>query len=127
MNINKLTEDNYIFYAMQNYDNSECNTVDDFYEDINKIKYIKRLLRRYDKLGELREQLIFNHIVLLGNVFGPQVTAELLFFKLEKRLWPALKTFLIFLGYMQDKVKSINTLSSDIELDGKLIDKLRKV
>ena len=74
MDINKLTADNYIFYAMKNYDNSECNTVDDFYEDISKIKYVKRLLRRYEKLGQLREQLIINHIVLLGNVFGPQGT-----------------------------------------------------
>ena len=127
MDINKLTADNYIFYAMKNYDNSECNTVDDFYEDISKIKYVKRLLRRYEKLGQLREQLIINHIVLLGNVFGPQVTTELLFFRLEEKLWPALKTFLIFLGYMPSRVNAVNARSSDIGLDEKLVDKLRKI
>ena len=69
MYFKRLTEENYQIFAMQHYDNQECNSVEDFYEDINRIKYVKRLFRRYVKKDELRERLIINHIVSLSNVF----------------------------------------------------------
>ena len=99
MYFKRLTEENYQIFAMQHYDNQECNSVEDFYEDINRIKYIKRLFRRYVKKDELRERLIINHIVSLSNVFGVEPATRLLFFKIEKELWPVLKTFLVLLSY----------------------------
>lgn len=127
MYFKKLTEENYQIYAMQHYDNQECNSVEDFYEDINRIKYIKRLFRRYVKKDELRERLIINHIVSLSNVFGVEPATRLLFFKIENELWPVLKTFLVLLSYMPERLKDPEVISSDIPLDERIVNTLRKI
>ena len=127
MYFKKLTEENYQIYAMQHYDNQECNSVEDFYEDINRIKYIKRLFRRYVKKDELRERLIINHIVSLSNVFGVEPATRLLFFKIENELWPILKTFLVLLSYMPERLKDPEVISSDIPLDERIVNTLRKI
>ena len=125
--VKKLTEENYQIYAMQHYDNQECNSVEDFYEDINRIKYVKRLFRRYVKKDELRERLIINHIVSLSNVFGVEPATRLLFFKIENELWPILKTFLVLLSYMPERLKDPEVISSDIPLDERIVNTLRKI
>ena len=122
-----MTEENYQIYAMQHYDNQECNSVEDFYEDINRIKYVKRLFRRYLKKDELRERLIINHIVSLSNVFGVEPATRLLFFKIENELWPILKTFLVLLSYMPERLKDPEVISSDIPLDERIVNTLRKI
>jgi hypothetical protein len=127
MYFKKLTEENYQIYAMQHYDNQECNSVEDFYEDINRIKYVKRLFRRYVKKDELRERLIINHIVSLSNVFGVEPATRLLFFKIENELWPILKTFLVLLSYMPERLKDPEVISSDIPLDERIVNILRKI
>jgi|TARA_Y100000310_G_C20296259_1_gene629544 hypothetical protein len=127
MYFKKLTEENYQIYAMQHYDNQECNSVEDFYEDINRIKYVKRLFRRYVKKDELRERLIINHIVSLSNVFGVEPATRLLFFKIENELWPILKTFLVLLSYMPERLKDPEVISSDIPLDERIVNTLRKI
>ena len=127
MYFKKLTEENYQIYAMQHYDNQECNSVEDFYEDINRIKYVKRLFRRYVKKDELRERLIINHIVSLSNVFGVEAATRLLFFKIENELWPILKTFLVLLSYMPERLKDPEVISSDIPLDERIVNTLRKI
>ena len=81
---------------MQHYDNPQCVEVEEFNDDLRRIKYIKRLFRRFETTGELKKHLILNHIILLYNVFGDAAT-PLLFFKLEKNYWPVLKAFLLFL------------------------------
>ena len=127
MYFKKLTEENYQIFAMQHYDNQECNSVEDFYEDINRIKYVKRLFRRYVKKDELRERLIINHIVSLSNVFGVEPATRLLFFKIENELWPILKTFLVLLSYMPERLKDPEVISSDIPLDERIVNTLRKI
>ena len=127
MYFKKLTEENYQIYAMQHYDNQECNSVEDFYEDINRIKYVKRLFRRYVKKDELRERLIINHIVSLSNVFGVEPATRLLFFKIENELLPILKTFLVLLSYMPERLKDPEVISSDIPLDERIVNTLRKI
>ena len=127
MYFKRLTEENYQIFAMQHYDNQECNSVEDFYEDINRIKYIKRLFRRYVKKDELRERLIINHIVSLSNVFGVEPATRLLFFKIENELWPVLKTFLVLLSYMPERLKDPEVISSDIPLDERIVNTLRKI
>ena len=127
MYFKKLTEENYQIYAMQHYDNQECNSVEDLYEDINRIKYVKRLFRRYVKKDELRERLIINHIVSLSNVFGVEPATRLLFFKIENELWPILKTFLVLLSYMPERLKDPEVISSDIPLDERIVNTLRKI
>jgi hypothetical protein len=102
----------------------------EFKEDMKRFDYLKRLFRRYRKSDELREQLVLNHLVVIYNVFGPEVATRLLFFKMAKEDYPALKTYLLFLNYMPTIVVGIkghDILSSVIEVDMKLADALRKI
>ena len=94
--INELTEDNFMMYAIKNYDNPSCIGMDEFLDDLKRFKYIKRLLRKHNVGKELKERLILNHIIVLGNLFGIEATTKMLFFKLEEKFWPQVKTFLVF-------------------------------
>ena len=96
MKFDELNQDNWILFAIRNYDNVAAVTYADFECDIKKFKYIKRLFKRYETTGELKTHLILNHIILLYNVFGEAAT-PLLFFKIEEKYWSVLKSFLIFL------------------------------
>ena len=126
----ELTEDTFIMYAVKNYDNPGCRGMDEFYDDLKRFKYIKRLLRKHDVGKELRERLILNHIIVLGNLFGIEPTTKMLFFKLEEKLWPQIKTFLVFLNYMPLKVivsKGIEINDTDIPLDEQILETLKKL
>ena len=130
MTFENLTEENIMIYVMKYYDNPSCHGVHELVEDYDRIKYIKRLLKRYQAKGVLKERLILNHIIVIYNVFGIEAATRILFFRLEEDLWPILKTFLVFLSEMPDKVHGINgkdIVSSDIPLDAPLIAKLRKI
>ena len=123
-----LTEANFVIYAMKHYDNPQCKGILEFEEDINRIKYLKRLFIRYKQNDELKERLIINHIIILYNVFGPEAATKMLFFKIDKEFWSILKTFLVFLNFMPIEVISDNKiLESDIPLDNKIVTILRKV
>lgn len=96
MRFNELNEDNYILFAIKHYENPQSVTKDDFYEDLKRIKWIKRLLKRYKTEGELKTHLLINHFIVLYNVFGDAAT-PLLFYKLDKEYWSILKTFIVYL------------------------------
>jgi len=115
-----ITDSNFLMYAIKHYENPECCNMEEFNEDINRIKYIKRLLRRYSKTKELRERLILNHIIILGNLFTPKVASRILMFKLEKELHIYLKTFLVFLEFIPE-----DGIMDEIPLDNKIIMALR--
>lgn len=104
MNICELTKDNWIIFAIKHYNNPSSVTYEDFEEDLNKFKYIKRLLKRYELTGELKTHLILNHIILLYNVFD-EATTPMLFFKMESIHWPVLKAFLLFLNRLPESLK----------------------
>tara|TARA_B100000035_G_scaffold101790_1_gene86311 strand:- start:446 stop:811 length:366 start_codon:yes stop_codon:yes gene_type:complete len=107
MIFSELNADNYILFAMKHYENPHCVTREDFDEDLKRFKYLKRLLKRYVRGGELRIHLIINHLIILYNVFG-EATTPLLFFKLEKEYWCILKSFLLFLNkYPLDMMPSL--------------------
>lgn len=117
--IDDLNDDTFIIYAMKAYDSPNC-IMSEFEEDIKRIKYIKRLIKKYKITGELKERLILNHIIVLNNVFGPEASVRLLFFKTEPEDYPVLKTFLLFLQLMPKIVMGINGSninSSDITVD----------
>ena len=125
-----LNDDNFLLFAMKFYDNPQCLSEIDFNNDLKIFKYVKRLLNRYQRTGEIKERLMLNHLIMLGNVFPVQVVSRILFFKIPEQYWSALKTFLIFLNYMPEKINSINgknIISSDIQLDMKIAKKLRKI
>ena len=125
---NILNEKNFMLFMMQSYDNPQCEGIEEFNEDINRIKYIKRLLGRFDKKGMLKERLILNHIIILGNVFGPKATCRILFYKIENKLHPYLKSFLLFLNYlpeMDDEIPEVEL--GKIPVDFRIVKKLKEI
>ena len=118
MFFNELNEDNFLLFAIKNYENPQAVTREDFEKDLNHFKYIKRLLKKYRNTGQLKTHLILNHFIILYNVFG-EATTPMLFHKIEEDLWPVMKSFIIFLGklpeypkcYIHDVQVDINCLS----------------
>ena len=96
MKFDELNESNYIMFAIKNYENPQAVTQEDFYEDIKRFKWIKRLLNKYKNSGDLNVHLLLNHFIIKYNVFGEATTA-LLFYKIDKDLWGVLKTFIVYL------------------------------
>jgi hypothetical protein len=128
--IDILTEENFLLFCASHYDNSHYATTEDFLEDVNRIKYIKKLVTRYIENGDLKERLILNHIIILYNCFGAEVCCRLLYFKLKHQM-RYIKPFLILLNIMP---KQLYNVGEDIVIDTDLIDmdpfivsKLRKV
>jgi len=98
----KLTNDNITMFAIKHYDNPQCEGESEFHDDMKRFKYIKRLLRKYQDSGELKERLILNHLIVVFNVFGAEAGSTLLLFKLEPEFWSILKTFMVFLNMLPD-------------------------
>ena len=127
MSFDDLTNENIMMYAVKAYDKPNC-VMSEFKDDMKKFNYLKRLFKRYRKLGEVKEQLVLNHIVVLYNVFGAEVVTRLLFFKVAKDDYSALKTYLLFLSCMPERVRGIkghDIVSSDIPVDMKIAEILR--
>tara|TARA_B000000609_G_C23888402_1_gene196932 strand:+ start:41 stop:433 length:393 start_codon:yes stop_codon:yes gene_type:complete len=97
MIFNELNEDNFLLFAIKHYENPQAVTKEDFDRDLNHFKYIKRLLKRYKNTGQLKTHLLLNHFIILYNIFG-EATTPMLFFKIERELWSAMKSFIVFLG-----------------------------
>ena len=105
MRFDELNESNYMLFAIKFYDNPQSVTKDDFESDLKRIRYVKRLLKRYKNTGELKVHLILNHLIILFNVFN-EAAVPLLFYNLEEELWPAIKSFLIFLNRLPEFPKT---------------------
>ena len=113
MKFDELNENNYLLFAIKFYDNPQALTRDDFEDDLKRIKYIKRLLKRYKNTGELKVHLILNHLTVLFNVFDDAAVA-LLFYNLEEDLWPIVKSFLVFLNRIPEYPKTkVDTIDVD--------------
>lgn len=118
-----------MLYAAKAYDKPNC-IMSEFKDDMKRFNYLKRLFRRYRKNDELKEQLVLNHLVVIYNVFGPEVATRLLFFKMSKEDYSALKTYLLFLSFMPERIRSIkghDILSSDIPVDMRIAETLRQI
>ena len=96
MKFDDLNEKNFLLYAMKEYNNPQCTNVEEFNDDLKKIKYIKRLLNQYVSEGVLKERLLLNHIIIFYNVFPPAAATRILFFKIEEKFWPILKPCLLY-------------------------------
>ena len=117
----KLNNENFLLYASKHYSNKQCTEVEEFYDDLNRFKYLKRLLRRYETNGELQERLILNHLIVLFNVFGIQHAKRMVFFKTDETSLSTLKTFLVYLNYLKEDEYV------DIPLDTRIINALRNL
>jgi hypothetical protein len=117
--IDSLNDENFLMFAMKAYDSPNC-IPSEFEEDLKRIKYVKRLIKRYKTTGELKERLLLNHLIILSNVFGTKNTVRMLFLKIDKEDYAILKTFLLFLDYMPDTVHGVdgrNISTKDISVD----------
>lgn len=117
----ELNARNFKLFASNNYNNPECEDVEEFKQDLNRFKYLKRLLRRYETTGDLQERLILNHIIVIYNVFGIEAANKMMWFKIEPEHWSYLKTFLVYLHYIPEEEKV------EIPLDEKIVEVLREL
>jgi hypothetical protein len=127
--IDGLNDDNFLIYAMKCYNAPHC-ILSEFESDIKRIKYLKRLFRRYKITKSLKERLILNHIILLNNVFGPEATARILFYKIDERDYDILKTFLSYLNIMPDMIYGIkgkNISVAEVPIDVNVAEILRQI
>jgi len=125
-----LTDKNIDMYMMKYYDNPQCVDLEEYNDDIKRIKYIKRLFNRYEKTGDLKERLILNHIIVLYNVYEIEVATRILFFRIDSSLWSVMKTFLVFLGCMPERVdgiRGVNILNSNISINVDIANHLREI
>ena len=116
-----LDEDNFLLFAANNYNNKQCTSTEEFYDDLNRFKYIKRLLSRYNQDGVLQDRLLVNHVVVIYNVFGIPAANKMMWYKIDQKYWPIIKPILLYLNYITDKDKI------DIPLDKTIVEKLRKI
>ena len=123
MIFSELNEENFLLFAIKHYENPQAVTREDFEKDLNHLKYIKRLLKRYKGSGELKVHLLINHFIILYNIFG-DATTPMLFFKIEKELWSSVKTFIMFLDKLPEFPKCY---IHDIEMDQRCLEELEKI
>ena len=123
MIFNELTEENFLLFAIKNYDNPQAVTKEDFDKDLNHFKYIKRVLKRYKNTGVLKSHLLLNHFIILYNIFGEAAT-PMLFFKIEDELSSSMKTFVMFLGKLPEYPKCY---IHDIKVDLYCLSELYKI
>ena len=123
-----LTEETFLLYAAKHYDNPQLQSEEEFYDDLKKFKYIKRLFNKYSESGELKERLILNHIVVLTNVVGPEAAVKMLFLRLPEYLH-YLKPFLLMLSILKERVDVGDKVyfTADINIDDKIVNRLRDI
>jgi hypothetical protein len=119
----ELNEENFLLFAIKNYENPQAVTKEDFDKDLNHFKYIKRLFRRYKNTGVLKTHLLINHFVILYNIFG-DATTPMLFFKIDNDLWSYMKTFVVFMNKLPEYPKSY---IHDIPIDPYCAQELEKI
>jgi len=100
--VHELTDKNFLLYAANNYVNPRCLDIKEFHEDINRFKYVKKLLKKYKEKSILQERLILNHLIIIHNVFGVCAATRMSFFMINEIHWPTLKTFLLYLNYIPE-------------------------
>ena len=117
----KITPDNVMMFAIKHYDNPQCEGEREFYDDMKRFKYIKRLLRKHKDTGVLKERLLLNHIIVLNNLFGPEACVTLLLFKIQGEYWETLKSFLLFLNMIrEDELNNVRENKFVLEILRKL-------
>mgnify|MGYP000330138486 FL=1 len=117
----ELNEENFTLFAIRHYDNPQCTSTEEFYEDIRRFRYLKRLLKRYHNTGELRERLILNHLIILNNVFGVENAIRMLQYKIDDEYWPVVKTCLLYLEYIDEG------FDVEISLDEEVVKRMREL
>ena len=111
----EITKDNWLLFAQHYYDNPTLSTEQEFYDDLKRFKYLKRLFRKYSITGKIKVRLAVNHIIILQNVFGVEAACTLMLYKVDKQYWSYLKTILVYLGYLYPH--ELNNIKVDINIE----------
>ena len=111
----EITKDNWLLFAQQNYDNPTLEKEEEFYDDIKRFKYLKRLFRKYEVTKEIKIRLVLNHLVVLQNVFGAEVAITLLLYKVDNKYWSILKSCLNYLEYLYPH--ELNDIETDKNIE----------
>jgi len=129
MNNEKISDNNFLIFCARHY-NKQCHSTDEFIEDLQRIKYIKKLVTRYEETGELKERLILNHLIILSNVFGPEIACKIIFLKMKEQL-KFLKPFLILLNILPNRLYNVGEekiINTDlVPMDKNIVEALRKI
>ena len=118
----EITKDNWLLYAQHHYDNPTLQKEQEFYDDIKRFKYLKRLFRKYKTTNNIKIRLVLNHVIVLANVFGVEAACTLLLYKVEKMYWPYLKSVLVYLDYLYPH--ELNNIETDKNIDELLKEEL---
>ena len=125
-----LNDGNFLIYAAKCYDRPHI-LQSEFEDDLKRIKYVKRLLRKYRQTGEFKERLVLNHVIILSNVFGVEATVNMLFYRVDQEDYPLLKTLLIFLNYMPTHLRvtfdKYYVRQEEIPVDLSIAERLRNI
>tara|TARA_R100000697_G_C5303186_1_gene158619 strand:+ start:16 stop:387 length:372 start_codon:yes stop_codon:yes gene_type:complete len=111
----EITKDNWLLYAQHHYDNPTLQKEQEFYDDIKRFKYLKRLFRKYKATKNIKIRLVLNHVIVLANVFGVEAACILLLYKVERTYWPYLKSVLVYLDYLYPH--ELNDIKTDKNID----------
>jgi len=120
-NLDKLTDDTLFLFAAKHYYNPQFSDMEDFFEDLKRFKYIKRLINKYLETGKFPHRLLLNHIIIISNVFGIEPALKMLEFKLDEKHWPVIKPVLLYLSYIR------NDQYTGIVMDKIVVEFLRKI
>jgi len=126
--LKNLTNENFLIFAARHYDNPNCESTAEFQEDLMRFKYIKKLITRYIENGDLKERLILNHLIVLSNVFKPDVLCRIIWFKMPEML-PYIKPFLMFLSILPERIYYDQTVidTGEGQLDQNIVNVLRTI
>lgn len=120
-----LNDEEFLIFSLQHYENPQCGSLEEFYEDLDRIKYLKRLINRSDGDAEQKNRLILNHLIVLTNVFGIIPCCRILFFRMENKYHQKLKTYLKYLNVLAVQIPEVDLMK--IELDEELMNQLRNI
>ena len=118
----EITKDNWLLFALHHYDNPTLQKEQEFYDDIKRFKYLKRLFRKYKATKNIKIRLVLNHVIVLANVFGVEAACILLLYKVEKIYWSYLKSVLVYLDYLYPH--ELNDIKTDKKIDDILKEEL---
>lgn len=121
----RLCDEDFLILALQHYENPQCESLEEFYEDLDRVKYLKRLLNRNEGEGGQRNRLALNHVIVLTNVFGADMGSRILFFRMDERYHGQLKAFLLFLDMLPKEMPELDI--SKVQTDDVLLSELRNL
>jgi len=115
MRFDELNSDNYILFAIKNYENPHSVTREDFFEDLKRFKLIKKIYKKYVTDKKINIKLLINHFLVVYNVFG-EASTPLLFYNIESKYWSLVKTTIIYLGRFPEYPKTeLHNIKVDLD------------